>query len=376
MRIGINARLLLKRKSGIGYFTERVYEALAVHASGSKVFYYTDDSFTGIQEFGLSKINSRQIRKPLYLLWLNTIFKNRLRRDKIDVLLSPNYTPPINPGCKSVVVFHDLAYFKVPHVHPNKLYRDYMKWALPRIAKRADHIIAASIHTKKDIIDIIKVPAEKISVVYQAPSNRFSSNPGRDVIDSMMKKYRLSSKYILFAGSIDERKNLETAIDALSLYKKDTGDSGVKLVLAGKEDMMPKYTRRLKAYINQKKMNDSIIFTGYISEDELIALYWGASALIFPSLYEGFGVPPLEAMLAGVPVIASDISSIPELVGNAGLLIKPGDITGFAEAINTVLNSEKTAKELIEKGRARVMEFSWDKTGKEIYSILQRVVDE
>jgi len=254
-----------------------------------------------------------------------------------------------------VVVFHDLAYFKVPHVHPNRFYRDYMKWALPRIAKRADHIIATSIHTKEDIIDIIKIPAEKISVVYQAPSNRFSSNPGRDIIDSMMKKYRLSSKYILFAGSIDERKNLETAIGALCYYKKDTSDSGVKLVLAGKDDMMPKYTGRLKAYINQKKMNDSIIFTGYISEDELIALYWGASALIFPSLYEGFGVPPLEAMLAGIPVIASDISSIPELVGDAGLLIKPGDITGFAEAINTVLNSEKTANELIEKGRARVM---------------------
>ena len=376
MKIGINARLLLRRKAGIGYFTERVYHSLVKATNKEDVIYYTDDSFTGIREFGLSKIKLRQIRKPLYLLWLNTIFKKRLIRDKIDVLLSPNYTPPINPGCKSVVVFHDLAYIKVPHVHPNKFYRDYMKWALPRIAKRSDHIIATSNHTKEDIIDIIKVPAEKISVVYQAPSNRFSSNPGDNLIDSIMKKYRISSNYILFAGSIDERKNLETAVDALRHYKNDSGESGIKLVLAGKEDMMPKYTARLKSFINQREMNDSIIFTGYISEEELIALYWGASALIFPSLYEGFGVPPLEAMLAGIPVIASDISSIPELVGDAGLLIKPGDITGFAEAIDTVLNNGKTAKELIEKGRARVMEFSWDKTGKEIYSILQRVMEE
>lgn len=371
MKIGINARLLLRRKAGIGYFTDRVYRSLRQNVKDDEIYYYTDRDFTGFRGFGLTKINNRKIRKPLYLIWLNTIFNARLHKDKIDVLLSPNFTPPIYPSCKNVVVFHDLACFTVPHIQPNNLYRDYLKWSLPRIAKKADHIIAASYHTKKDIIEILKIPENKISVVYQAPSSNFSIDPGKNIVDRVKNKFGLKDRFILFTGSIDMRKNIETAIDALSIYQKKKKDENVKLVLAGKTDMMTQYTMLLQEHIKKRNLENSVIFTGYIDEKELIALYWAASALIFPSLYEGFGVPPLEAMSAGLPVIASDISSIPELVEDAGILIKPKNTQGFAEAIDTLLNNEAVANRLIKRGYARVKRFNWDKTGKKILTILQ-----
>jgi len=371
MRIAINARLLLKHKAGIGYFTERVYRSLLQNVREDEIYYYTDKEFPGFRGFGLSKINNRKIRKPLYLIWLNTIFNARLHKDKIDVLLSPNFTPPIYPSCKNVVVFHDLAFFTVPHIHPNNLYRDYLKWSLPRIAKKADHIIAASYHTKNDIIEILKIPENKISVVYQAPSNNFSIDPGKNIVDRIINKFGLNDRFILFTGSIDMRKNIETAIDALSIYHQDKKDDRVKLVLAGKTDMMTKYTKLLQEHVKKRNLENSVIFTGYIDEKELIALYWAASALIFPSLYEGFGVPLLEAMSAGLPVIASDISSIPELVKDAGLLVKPQDTQGFAEAIDTLLNNETIARRFIKRGYERVKFFNWDKTGKKILTILQ-----
>lgn len=374
MRIGINARLILQRKTGIGYFTDRVYRSLKTNITGDEIFYYTDDQFNGARGLGLSNIKNKKIRKPLYLIWLNTILKAQLRKDKIDVLLSPNYTPPINLTCKSVVVIHDLAYFTVPNIHPNNLYRDYMKWSLPRIAKKADHIIATSKHTKNDIVDILKVSENKISVVYQAPSNIYSVDPGKIAREKIKNKFGLKEKFILFTGSIDERKNIETAIDALGIYQKEAKDENIKLVLCGKTDMMMKYTLFLKDHIKKRNLEKNVIFTGYLEEKELISLYWTASALIYPSLYEGFGVPPLEAMLAGLPVIASNISCIPEIVNDAGLLVNPKDSKAFANAINKLLNDDSISKDIIKKGFERVKQFSWDKTGMQVLTILQNTV--
>lgn len=371
MRIGINARLLLKRKAGIGYFTDRVYRSLLQNVKDDEIFYYTDKEFSGFRGFGLNRIKNRKIRKPLYLVWINTILKSQLNRDNIDVLLTPNYTPPVNLNCKNVVVFHDLAYFTLPDIHPNNLYREYMKWSLPRIAQKADHIIATSYHTKSDIVEILKIPENKISVVYQAPSNIFSTEPEKNILDTVKNKFGLEDRFLLFTGSIDERKNIETAIDALGIYHKNKNDIKLKLVLAGNKDKMMAYTKSLQAHIKKRNLEKSVIFTGYLEEKELIALYWGASAFIFPSLYEGFGVPLLEAMSAGLPIIASDISSIPELVQDAGLLIEPKNTQGFAEAIDSILNSETLSKEFIERGYARAKGFSWDKTGKEILAILK-----
>ena len=220
MRIGINGRLLLREKTGVGTYTESLYRHLREVLSEGEVILYNDERENRPLYPPLQKIKRRWIRKPLYLLWLNFLFPPLLRRDKIDLLHSPNFTPPLHLKIKSVVTFHDMVFFKFPEVRESYLYWKYSVKVTPLLAKVADRIIAISESAKRDILECLPVEEEKIDVVYEGVEDFFRPIYDPEKLRSCRRRYKLPPKFILFVGAIDPRKNLISLIRAYSSVLK------------------------------------------------------------------------------------------------------------------------------------------------------------
>ena len=284
---------------------------------------------------------------------------------KIDVFFSPaHYTPRFCP-VPVVVTIHDLAYEYYPEEFLKEdLYK--LKIWTGHAVKQAKKIIAVSNNTKKDIVKFYHVPEEMIKVIYNGYQQKSKILISKSQINT---KYQiLNTKYLLYVGTIQPRKNLLTLIETFHLLLQDKPD--FKLVIAGKKGWM---YEEIYQKVKDLKLTDKIIFTGYINESELSYLYQNASIYILPSLYEGFGIPLLEAMSNNCPIVAANISSLPEIGANACLYFDPNDKMDLKSKIHMILDDEKLRGDLINKGKARVKEFSWEKCGKETLNILRNV---
>ncbi|MGA2572547.1 MAG: glycosyltransferase family 1 protein [Terracidiphilus sp.] len=238
---------------------------------------------------------------------------------------------------------------------------------VPRSIKRAARILAVSEHTKADIIKYYDIPADKISVIYNAVDHsEYYPRPAKEV-SAVRSKYKLPAKYILFTGTIEPRKNVEGILGAYAALdeqvKKDHG-----LVLAGGKGWNDEPIRQ--AIDKLKSAGEKIICTGYVPDEDLPALFSGASLFVYPSFYEGFGIPPLEAMACGVPVITADNSSLPEVVGDAVIMIKAENIAAITQSISKVLNDSQLANSLRQKGLEQAKKFSWEKSAQTLITLL------
>lgn len=290
------------------------------------------------------------------------------RGSAYDIFHGTNFTiQPIRKR-RSVVTIHDLAFMRDPSSTSRKIYRHHSKW-VPYSAKVADRIITVSEHAKRDIIDLLNVPEKKISVTPLAADARFQPSSA-ETIHNTLQKYHLPHRYFLFVGTLEPRKNLIGLLRAYAMLKQ-TYHTETKLVVVGAKGWT---YDPIFQFVKDGNLTEDVVFPGFIPDDDLPAVYSGSIAFVFPSWYEGFGIPLLEAMGTGIPVIASNCSSIPEVVQDAGILIPPDRPEPWAEAMHELETDNRLRVEYGFRSMKRAAEFSWkqtyEKTKQAYYQVL------
>jgi len=294
---------------------------------------------------------------PFKRLWTHIRFAAALWRDKPDLTFVPAHTLPfIFPG-RAVATVHDLGFKYFPQAHPASQ-RLYLDWTTRYSATRADLILADSQATADDLHTFYGTSSAKIHVLYPGVDK-----PVIGDVETVRRKYNLPERYFLFIGTLQPRKNIARLVQAYALWRKQNPDDATGLVLAGGQGWL--YDPAWIANI------EGVHLTGYIDDADKGALYTGALALVFPSLYEGFGFPVLEAMSCGTPVIASNTSSLPELAGDAGLLVDPLNIEAIAAAMSQVSNGENLRQSLRQKGYEQVIKFTWETAATQLIAALE-----
>jgi glycosyltransferase involved in cell wall biosynthesis len=278
--------------------------------------------------------------------------------------------PPLTP-CRSVVTIHDCIHLQFPEYLPNRLGHVYARSALWVAAHRAARVLTVSEASKRDILRYFSVPAAKIDVIYNAIDERYGQALSEEDISRVRERYQLNDPFVLYAGNIKPHKNLERLIEAFHLLRRADLEH-VKLLIIG--DEISKYAT-LRRAVHRYKLHKHVRFFGFVPDKTLAVLYRLAAVFVFPSLYEGFGLPPLEAMASGTPVVTSNLSSLPEVCGDAALLIDPHDPVAIAGAIRRVLTEPALRDDLRQRGLARVKEFSWERSVRRIREIYEEVLE-
>jgi glycosyltransferase involved in cell wall biosynthesis len=294
-----------------------------------------------------------------------------LAREKIDVLhtTSPLYRVPASYRGKIVTTFYDFAPYRVPDLFP-KLSTAKLKTLYRFAAKKSDRIIAVSESTKKDVHDILGYPSEKITMVYNGIDNRFFKNEEYSV-DDLKKGYGIFGKYILFLGTLEPRKNLSRVLEAFAKFKDSyQGTFDYQLVVAGKKGWL---TEEYFQQAQDRGIENDVVFTGYVGGDELKPLYSGAEFFVMPSHYEGFGQTIVEAMACGAPCLVSNVSSIPEIAGEAGYFVNPIDTDGIAKGMAELAGNKELREKLSAAGREQAKKFSWEKCAEETLEVYKNV---
>ncbi|WP_261487025.1 glycosyltransferase family 4 protein [Acididesulfobacillus acetoxydans] len=285
---------------------------------------------------------------------------------KFDVYHEPNYIP--RPFKKVTVInIFDMSYVLYPQYHPRR--RVEMLRFFEHRMRAADRIITASHSAKGEIVDLLKVPASKVAVTPLGVSSGFGRNREDEILfQTLRSRYGLPEYFLLYVGTIEPRKNLERLVEAYGMAKQRLGSSSLGLVLAGGKGWLdgPIYQR-----VQDLGLMHDVTFTGYVPDQDLPTLYNMAMAFVYPSLYEGFGLPPLEAMACGVPVITSNVSSLPEVVGEAGIMVDPYDVEELSNAIVRVVSSHELRQTLSDKGVRRAAQFTWEECALKTWSVYQ-----
>ena len=294
-----------------------------------------------------------------------------LRREKADLFHAPHYVLPALTPCKSVVTIHDCIHLRFPQYLPSRLGYTYARSSLWMATHRSNLIMTVSEASKRDILEYYKVPSDKIHVIYNGIDERFSQAPAEEDVTRVRERYQLDGPFVLYAGNVKPHKNIERLIEAFYILKRGEFEH-VKLVIIG--DEISKYAS-LRHAVHRYKLHKHVRFLGFVPHRTLAVLYRQADAFVFPSLYEGFGLPPLEAMASGTPVITSNVSSLPEVVGDAAVLIDPLRPDAIAEAMRQVLTDSELRRSLTRRGLERASHFSWEQSIARVRDIYREVLE-
>lgn len=318
-------------------------------------------------EYRFSRIPSKLLR-IFFRLFGTTLFPIEFVLGKLDVLhlLAPVVELPKTYTGKTVMTVHDLTFIKHPQYHPEVVIN--LVKVFPKLAQKVDFIIADSQATKNDLVAHTGVSEKKVTVVYLAADEKFRPL-GKNKVLEVIEKYKLSNPYIMFVGSFEPRKNIVGLIQAFSLVKQKI--KTLDLVLVGRKGWL--FEPILKE-IKNSPCQDSIRWLDKVGDGDLPALLNGTAVFAYPSFYEGFGLPILEAMSCGVPVVCSNSSSMPEVGGDAAYYVNPDSIEDIAKGILTVINDSKLQRQMIQRGLTRAKNFSWEKTAKETLDVYREVV--
>jgi glycosyltransferase involved in cell wall biosynthesis len=291
-------------------------------------------------------------------------------RSRVDLFHAPHYVVSPLMTCPYVVTIHDCIHLRFPQYLPNRAALLYAKTVMTVAARRAKRVLTVSNASKQDILSYLGVPASKVEVIYNALDERLETPPTPEDVARVRERFQLTSPFILYTGNIKPHKNVDRLIEAYSLLRP-RGFEHVKLLIIG--DEISKYPN-LRRLVHRFQLHKHVRFLGFVPDETLAVLYQLASVFVFPSLYEGFGLPPLEAMAAGTPVITSNVSSLPEVVGEAAVLIDPIDSGAIADAMARVLGDEALRTILVCRGRERVKAFSWKRSVARIREVYAELV--
>ena len=369
MKIAVNTRLLLKNKlEGIGWFTYEVLKRLTHNNPLHEFVFIFDRPFD--DEFIFSKNVTPLVVGPqarhafLFYQWFERSIPRVLKEHKPDVFFSPDGYLSLKSDVPQIQVIHDLAFEHYPNQVPF-FARKHYQYYFPKYAKKARHILTVSEYSKRDIVEKYGVNSNKISVVYNGASELYCSVED-NVKQVVRNKYAKGNPYFIYVGSINSRKNLGRLLQAFDEFclsdKKNT-----QLLIVG--DKMWNDTKFDMVYQSLKNQN-RVVFTGRLEQQELAKVLASALALTYVSLFEGFGIPIVEAMKCSVPVITSNTSSMPEVAGDAALIVDPISVDSIKRAMIRINEDELMRSSLIEKGRNQALQFSWDKTAEGVGRVL------
>ncbi len=352
--IGFDAKRAFNNQSGLGNYSRNTIRLLLEYYPEHSYFLYTPKtSIDFIEEQENTKIILPQsyAAKKLHSLWRTYSLAEKMKKDQLDLYHGLSHELPVGiakSGVRSIVTIHDLIFLRYPELYKafdRKVYQKKFKYA----ADHSDLVVAISEQTKADIIEYLNVPESKIRVVYQGCDNRFRKIATVRHKEFIRKKYQLPAEYLLYVGTIEPRKNLLQIVKALHLGKID-----MPLVVVGRPTS---YLEKIQSYINENNLTN-IIFLQGVSNEELPALYQEANTFIYPSIFEGFGIPILEALCSGTPVITSKNGVFPEAGGPDSLYINPEDHLELADNINQILSDDKKRGQMITEGLKYAEQFS------------------
>lgn len=379
MKIALNANFWEQPNTGSGQYVRALLRALVHNDIENDYVLITPQRHLTATPLCAS-VHSTPPRfrrsKNLAKVWFEQVaFVRACQHEHADLAHVPYFAPPLFPHTPLIVTIHDLIPLILPLYRGSILVRAYTQLVAAG-ARRANAIIADSECSKRDIIERLHIDPTRVHVVYLAADERYTPADATD-IEKVRRKYALPEKFVLYLGGFDQRKNVRVIIQAFARLH-DLHARGYRLVLGGAilghdSEFFPD-PRRLAREANLP--DNAIQFIGWVEEEDKPALYSSATVFVFASLYEGFGLPPLEAMACGTPVICSNASSLPEVVGDAAITVDPNDVEAWADAMRTVLTDETRRIEMRERGLAQAKMFSWRKCAQETLATYRTIEDQ
>ncbi len=373
MRIAVNTRLLIKGKlDGIGWFTYETFKRITGSHPEHEFIFLFDRPFS--PEFIFNEnirpvVTGLPARHPLlWYAWFEHSVPDALRRHKADIFISPDGYLSLKTPVPSMAVIHDINFHHRPEDLPFFTRMFYRRF-FPLYAKKADIIVTVSEYSRQDICKSYSVPADKINVVYNGANSNFRPLSPEEII-RIRNTYTRGTPYFVFVGNMHPRKNLPRLLQAYDLFREQYHE-GFRLVIVGEKMFM---TAEIEKILKHMKHANEVIFTGRLESESLCHVMGGASALTFFPLFEGFGIPVIEAMYCDIPVLASNVTSLPEVAGNAAIFADPYNLISMAGQMFAISRDAKLRQDLIEKGRVRRMDFSWDKTAEGVWRCIESVL--
>lgn len=373
MRIGFFVPYLDPRPAGVGVYVEEIGKRLC--ARNPETFIYTPKPEVmpgwvapsqlralpvGVPSLGMAGGQRRLSR----LAWLAAGARRAMRRDRIDVFFSPGPEAPLDAGVPTVMVIHDLTVLRFPEAYQRATVLQ-TKYLLPRMARRVSRIVAVSENTRADLIADFQLDPQKIDVVGEGFDAATFFPRDAQTLRPVLDKFGLARPYLLYAGTLSRHKNLKIVLQALAELRDSFPD--LEFVMAGRRDVG--IGTELDAEAKRLGLEQRFRSLGYVTRDELATLMSGCAAFVYPSRYEGFGLAPLEAMAAGAPVVASHVASLPEVIGQGGVLVPEGE--SWAPALAQVLRAPRD--EQGRRARAQAEHFDWDRAVEQLLGVLRRV---
>lgn len=380
MRIGIDIRNIGKQRTGDEVVFFNLVKNLAKIDAENEYFLFTDTADTAALRYittnlGIENRNNFKIvslRSLNKFIWNLCVLPDYLKKNPVDVFHTQYITPFFVPrNIKIITHIHDISFFAHPEfIKKSDLF--FLKALIPVSLKRANKIIAVSQFTKDEIVKHYKIDPEKIEVVYNAVNEDFlrSDYSGNELFD-IRKKYNLPEEYALYIGTLQPRKNIPMLVESFSKIKEKFPK--IKLVLVGNRKAH-NFDTRIDETIEKLKISDEVVFSGFVDEKEKGALFQLAKVFVFPSLYEGFGIPILEAISQKLPVLVSDIPVHREIAGDGALYFNPGSIDEMQEKLYNILADENLRENLVNLGLKRLDFFSWKKSAEKIFEIYQKLI--
>ncbi len=378
IRIALDARRAVRRMTGIGHYVLQLARYLPQVGPDFQFELLVDRPIPssmlpqGCQQIVLGRyIGDGTLPARLYSpFWLNLCVPRYLNQRGVALFHGTNFVIPLLGKCKMVATLHDLSFIRIPHAY-GPMYKRYMKAQVKLSLKRAKAIIVGSSAAQRDLIDILKINPDRITVIYHGVGEEFK--PKEEHNESYLQKVReilgLPPRYLLHVGVVEIKKNINNLLAGSASVLRDGLTDAV--VLAGRDGLGAGSIRKFATILGIEKQ---VQFLGYVPQELMPGLYALAQVVVFPSLYEGFGMPILESMKSGVPVIASGSSSLPEVAGDAAIVLKSADAEEIATALNLILSKKDLAQTLRDRGLKRVQEFSWLKSAAQHIAVYRQVL--
>lgn len=371
MRIAVNTRLLIKNKlEGIGWFTFETFSRMVQeHPEHEFLFLFDrpyDPAFIFAGNVTPVQVGPQTRHPVLWYLWFEYQLPRIFKKYKVDLFVSPDGYLSLKSPVPQLDVIHDINFAHRPKDLPLK-FRTYYNYFFPKYARKARRIATVSEYSKNDIASTYGILPEKIDVVYNGANLSYTPIDERKKNETR-QQFTSGKEYFLFVGAMHPRKNIPFLLQAFDEFKKQSS-SDIKLVLVGEKMFL---TASISETLNKMQFKQDVVFTGRMEPEVLSMLMGSALALTFIPLFEGFGIPVIEAFQAGIPVIASKRTSLPEVCGDAALMVNPTDLSEIAGAMNAIYRDDKLRSELVRKGSIQKMKFSWDKTAGKFWESIEK----
>lgn len=364
MRIGINGRFLVAKRTGVQRAAYNLIKTLFEIDRENEYILFTGEEQAKEWNYPNVKLVTSRLKVGENLrnhLWEQFVLPRLARKHEVDILHSPANMAPLFYRGASIVHIHDLCFVVNPQWY-SYLFHTAYNVAIPRLAKRASRVITNSNNSRNDLLQFYQVDASKVRLIYWAVDQTFGSEPVSD------RRIDEEGDYILYVGSLEPRKNIATLIEAYEQLRTDNPDLKTKLILIGGESPLFAAVR-----LQIKQFHNDVVFKGFVSDDELKQYYRNALVVAYPSLYEGFGLPPLEAMASGAPVVTSNTSSLPEVVGDAALMVSPYDCAQLAGTLARVIRDRRLREEMRRRGFEQVKKFNWYRVARNVLAVYYEV---